>query len=119
MPVYQYKALDSKGKSISGIIDTESAISAKQKLRASDIFTTEIKEVYAKDDSDESKATPSFSFFSRVSQSEIAMITRQLSTLVGAGFPGNVAVCHAAACHLFPGTQPVPAAFAVWLKWRL
>ncbi len=87
MPVYQYKALDSKGKSISGIIDTESAISAKQKLRASDIFTTEIKEVYAKDDSDESKATPSFSFFSRVSQSEIAMITRQLSTLVGAGFP--------------------------------
>ncbi len=87
MPVYQYKALNQKGKTVSGIIDTESATSARLKLRASNIYPTEIKEVYATDDAGESKSSPALHFFSRVSQGEIAMITRQLSTLVGAGFP--------------------------------
>ena len=87
MPVYEYKALNEKGKSVSGIIDTESALSARQKLRASKIFPVSIKEVYAEDVSAEDKSVTLGRIFSRVSQSEITMITRQLSTLVGAGFP--------------------------------
>jgi len=31
MPVYEYKALNAKGKSVTGIIDTESAVTARQK----------------------------------------------------------------------------------------
>jgi len=87
MPVYEYKALNEKGKAVSGIIDTESAVSARQKLRASKIFPTSIKEVYAEDTPQEARSISFGRIFSRVSTSEITMITRQLSTLVGAGFP--------------------------------
>lgn len=87
MPVYEYKALNEKGKTVSGIIDTESAVSARQKLRASSIFPTSIKEVYAEDTPQEASSISFGRIFSRISTSEITMITRQLSTLVGAGFP--------------------------------
>ncbi|MFO7557688.1 MAG: type II secretion system inner membrane protein GspF [Desulfobacterales bacterium] len=88
MPVYEYKALNAKGKSVSGIIDTESAGTARQKLRSSQIFPIEIKEVYATQKESGKKSSMSISLlFSRVRQSEITMMTRQLSTLVGAGFP--------------------------------
>jgi len=88
MPVYEYKALNSKGKSVSGIIDTESSITARQRLRSSQIFPIEIKEVYATKKESDKKGSISISHpFARVKQSEITMMTRQLSTLVGAGFP--------------------------------
>ncbi len=88
MPVYEYKALNAKGKSVSGIIDTESSSTARQKLRSSQIFPIEIKEVYATQKESGKKSSISISLlFSRVRQSEITMMTRQLSTLVGAGFP--------------------------------
>ncbi len=88
MPVYEYKALNAKGKSVTGIIDTESAVTARQKLRASQIYPTEIKEVYATPKSTDKPGSISLSLlFSKVKKSEITMMTRQLSTLVGAGFP--------------------------------
>jgi len=88
MPVYEYKALNAKGKSVTGIIDTESAVTARQKLRASQIYPTEIKEVYATQKSTGKPGSISLSLlFSKVKKSEITMMTRQLSTLVGAGFP--------------------------------
>ncbi len=87
MPVYEYKALDARGKSVTGIIDTESAVLARQKLRASSIYPTDIKEVYANSSQKGSGRSSLAGFFSRVSRSEMTMITRQLSTLVGAGFP--------------------------------
>lgn len=88
MPVYEYKALNSKGKSVSGIIDTESSITARQKLRSSQIFPIEIKEIYATKKESDKKGSISISRpFAKVKQSEITMMTRQLSTLVGAGFP--------------------------------
>jgi len=88
MPVYEYKALNANGKSVSGIIDTESSITARQKLRSSQIFPIEIKEVYAtKKESDKTGSISISRPFARVKQSEITMMTRQLSTLVGAGFP--------------------------------
>ncbi len=37
MPVYEYTALDAKGKMTSGIIDADGARAARQKLRASGI----------------------------------------------------------------------------------
>lgn len=87
MPVYEYKALDARGKHVSGIIDTESAVMARQKLRASKIFPTDIREAYDKKVMKEKRSGFLNRLFSRVRQSEITMITRQLSTLVGAGFP--------------------------------
>jgi general secretion pathway protein F len=88
MPVYEYKALNAKGKSVSGIIDTESSVAARQKLRASRIFPIEIKEVSAVKKAMGKPGSMALSnLFSRVKKSEITMMTRQLSTLVGAGFP--------------------------------
>ena len=87
MPVFEYTALDLKGKTNSGIIDAESALAARQKLRASKIFPVSIREA---SDKPTAKEPLKFSFqrpFNRVSASEISMMTRQLATLVSAGFP--------------------------------
>ncbi len=87
MPVFEYAALDGKGKTTTGIIDAESALAARQKVRSLGNFPVSIKEIY---DSALKKQTRSFSFsryFTRVKAADTAMITRQLATLVGAGLP--------------------------------
>jgi len=87
MPVYEYTALDIKGKTISGIIDADSSRTARQKLRTSKIFPVSIKEVH---DASEIKTPKSFSIrdsFSRVRPYEVSIMTKQLATLLGAGLP--------------------------------
>ena len=44
MPVYEYTALDRAGKSIAGIIDADSNVAARQKLRASGKYPVQVKE---------------------------------------------------------------------------
>jgi general secretion pathway protein F len=87
MPVYEYTALDIKGKTISGIIDADSSRTARQKLRASKTYPVSIEEVH---DTAAIKAPKTFSVlrpFTRVRPQEISMMTRQLATLLGAGLP--------------------------------
>jgi general secretion pathway protein F len=87
MPVYEYTALDGNGKTTTGIIDAESSPMARQKLRAKQTFPVTIAEV-ADLSQQKTKETPSVaSVFYRVRQTDIAAMTRQLSTLIGAGFP--------------------------------
>lgn len=45
MPVYEYKALNAKGKSSNGVIDAETARDAREKLRHKKIYVTDITEV--------------------------------------------------------------------------
>jgi general secretion pathway protein F len=87
MPVFEYTALDNKGKSTSGIIDAEGAQAARQKLRTSGIFPVSIKETQEAEPKKESGTFSLSSRFSRIKPVEVAMMTRQLATLVGAGFP--------------------------------
>jgi general secretion pathway protein F len=87
MPVYEYTALDVRGKSITGIIDTESALTARQKLRSSKIYPVSIKEVYADTSKKDGTGFGFLRSFSRVKPSEVALMTRQLATLINAGFP--------------------------------
>ena len=87
MPVYEYTALDRAGKNISGIIDADSTVAARQKLRASGKYPVQVKEASSK-----AKAEPgtSFSFptiFNRVTADDIHALTRQLATLLNAGIP--------------------------------
>ena len=87
MPVYEYTALDDKGKTTSGIIDADGAPAARQRLRSSGIFPVSIKEAQ---EIAEKKAPRTFDlsrYFTRVKPAEIAMMTRQLATLISAGFP--------------------------------
>jgi len=86
MPVYDYTALDEKGKSASGIIDAESTHAARQKLRSNRIYPISIQEMEKTETSDEQKSVFPTGLLKRISSSEIAMMTRQLATLIGAGF---------------------------------
>jgi general secretion pathway protein F len=87
MPVFEYTALDSRGKTTSGIIDAEGAQVARQKLRTSGIFPISIKETL---EAAPKKTPRPFALtrrLGRVKPVEVSMMTRQLATLIGAGFP--------------------------------
>jgi general secretion pathway protein F len=88
MPVYDYSALDAKGKTVTGIIDADGTVAARQKIRAAGHYPVKLKEV--KDGATEKRERSSFSLshhFTRISAAEVAIMTRQLATLIGAGFP--------------------------------
>ena len=87
MPVYEYSALNAKGKSVSGIVDSESAVAARQKLRSSGIFPVAVTEVQDTLKIKERRGLSGLRLFGRIKASEVSMLTRQLATLVGAGFP--------------------------------
>lgn len=86
MPVYEYKGLNSTGKAVKGIVDAESKVNLRQSLQAKGIFVTEILEGKAA----KSRASNDVDFkrmLERVSLRDIALITRQLATLLRAGIP--------------------------------
>jgi len=87
MPVYEYKALDTRGKNRSGIIDAESAIAARHRLRGSGVFPVEVKETSTKQKGEASALPAISSLLKRVKSGDIASMTRQLSILLGAGVP--------------------------------
>ncbi|WP_300461049.1 type II secretion system inner membrane protein GspF [Desulfobacula sp.] len=89
MPVYEYKALNRKGKHIAGLIDADSTKTATLKLRRTKIFPISMTEVTTR--SGNPKKTLSFAF-SSIRTSEISMMTRQLATLIAAGFPLTTAL---------------------------
>jgi general secretion pathway protein F len=45
MPVYEYKALNAKGRAAGGVIDAETARDAREKLRQKQVYVTDITEV--------------------------------------------------------------------------
>ncbi|MBW1914126.1 MAG: type II secretion system inner membrane protein GspF [Deltaproteobacteria bacterium] len=85
MAVYEYTALNKKGKNIKGIIDADSAITARQKLRDRDIFPIDIKESSVRSKDTGRTDSSISSLFGRVKPGEISAMTRQLSILLGAG----------------------------------
>ncbi len=85
MPVYEYKALDPAGKTTTGIIDADSTIGARQKLRGSGIFPVEVRETTSRPKGISSGQASVSSLFQRVKPGEISVMTRQLSILLGAG----------------------------------
>ena len=100
MAVYAYKGLDGGGKKVDGIVDAESSKAARQKLRKQGVFTTDIVEGQAnagavrragagtgKKGGGLSVEVDFSKYLERVSVGDIAIATRQLSALVGAGIP--------------------------------
>ena len=85
MPVYEYTALDKAGKNKTGIIDADSAVAARQKLRGTGIFPVEVKETAARPKDQPAGQVTVSTLFKRVRPGEISVVTRQLSTLLGAG----------------------------------
>jgi general secretion pathway protein F len=89
MPVYAYKGVTAAGKKTRGHLDAESPRTARARLRRDGIFLTELAE--GGETAASADATRRFAIslptWSRVSALDLALATRQLSTLVGAGIP--------------------------------
>lgn len=86
MPVYEYKALNSAGKNVKGIIDAESEAQARTKLRSSGKYPVSIRQSKAKG-AGFGKKSGGIGLFDRVKSEEVHVMTRQLATLLGAGIP--------------------------------
>ncbi len=86
MAVYEYKALNTRGKTVRGVIDASTSMEARSKLRRDGIYAFEINIAEIEKASPEKQLLP-ISFFRRIKKAEIAVFTRQLATLLKAGLP--------------------------------
>jgi general secretion pathway protein F len=79
MPIYAYKGLDRSGKEVKNTINVESIVAAKQRVKAMGVMLIDIRE---------QKAQSSGSFIKfgsgSVNVDDLAMMTRQLATLIKA-----------------------------------
>ncbi len=87
MPVYEYTALDARGKTASGIIDADGAAAARHKLRATGIFPVSIKESIKTPEKKTTHIAKLSRLLTRIKPAEVAIMVRQLATLISAGFP--------------------------------
>lgn len=91
MPVYQYRGYKQDGGSATGIIDAESPKVARLKLRKDGVFPTEMSEQGSTGQSPAasrvSAGSPAIGGRSALGPGDIAMMTRQLATLLVAGLP--------------------------------
>jgi general secretion pathway protein F len=89
MPVFQYSALDKDGNAVTGVLDADSPREAREKLRIRRVFVSEISMAAAAPSG--SKEAPWWKAFlpkgRGKSRAEISTVTRQISTLLGAGMP--------------------------------
>ncbi|MBN1630258.1 MAG: type II secretion system protein GspF, partial [Thermoleophilia bacterium] len=84
MAVYEYKALKQGGKAASGILNADSPREARDMLRAQGLFVTQIRASGARG----GKLLANFrlpQFLSKRKLNEMALLTRQLATLLDAG----------------------------------
>lgn len=79
MPIYQYKGINKKGSEIKSVINAESIIQAKQRVRSEGIMIVSISEKKSKDSS-----KTNVTFGKKVNVVDLAIMTRQLATLVRA-----------------------------------
>lgn len=96
MPVFEWKGIDAKGKKKKGMTDAESIRIAKDKLKKSGIFLTSINAAKAGATVSESSSSESGllskeinfkKYFQKITQAEVAIVTRLLSNLFGANIP--------------------------------
>ncbi|MDH4260294.1 MAG: type II secretion system inner membrane protein GspF [Gammaproteobacteria bacterium] len=83
MAAYEYTALDATGHEHRGVLDGDSARQVRQLLRDQALLPVVVSEVTAA----EPKRVLSFSIGSGIGTTDLALLTRQLSTLVRSGIP--------------------------------
>jgi general secretion pathway protein F len=86
MSVYEYVALDEKGRQCKGFVDALGIAAARQQLREQGVYPVEINQAQQKKDSVLSGILD-VNLLQKISGKEISAFTRQLSTLLGAGIP--------------------------------
>lgn len=88
MPIFEYIGIDSKGKKVAGNLDSENERAARLRLRRMGIFPTSIGvEGEAKEKVSLNMRIDISKYFKRISIADVALMTRQLATLVEAKIP--------------------------------
>jgi len=101
VPVYTWKGLNAAGKAVAGTKDADGPKSLRQNLRKDGIFVTEHREMLggagrsaAKVGAAGGQSVSAFKreidfrgLFERVTPQEVAVLTRQIATLLKAGIP--------------------------------
>lgn len=86
MPIFDYKAVNRQGKESSGIIEADSTQGVRNKLKDQDLIPLSIKQA-----THEAQLTIKRGYFdskkNTLSVSELALVTRQLATLLSSGLP--------------------------------
>ncbi len=85
MGAFEYKALDPAGKEVKGVFEGDTARQVRQTIREKGWVPLSVDEVRER----EEKKRKQFALFGGVSVSatDLSLITRQISTLVGSGLP--------------------------------
>lgn len=93
-PVFEYKAYNTSGKASRGVVEAENSKAARLKLKKQGLSVFEMGEKSSSSKSTSSSHTGassqsmSFSFFGNsISQKDIAMMTRQIASLIKANIP--------------------------------
>ena len=84
MAIFEYKAVSTAGKPSKGIVDADSAKSARQKLKQRGLFVSEIKERTGEKKGQGKSIT---SFGGTVKTANLTLMIRQLSTMIKARIP--------------------------------
>jgi general secretion pathway protein F len=84
MAAYAYKAIDNNGKNKNGVLEGDNARQIRQQLRELSLIPLEVEQVADR----ERKSATSFNLFKpKISASDLALLTRQMATLVEASLP--------------------------------
>ncbi len=85
MPIFQYEAIDARGRPKKGTVDADTARDAREKLRRQEIRVTEMKRIDATGGVKKGEKRPLLKLERRANVRELAILTRQFSTLLGSG----------------------------------
>lgn len=83
MPAFEYIALDVKGKEEKGILEADNVRQVRQLLRDSNLTPLEVNQVEKSENSNKNKKQRA----GKVKAADLALLTRQLATLVQSGSP--------------------------------
>jgi general secretion pathway protein F len=87
MPVFEYKALGANGKALTGLREADSPKNLRATLRREGVFLTEVLGQRQQKSQASRDVNVRRWVLGRVSAQDLAITTRQLSVLVGAGIP--------------------------------
>ncbi|MFC4698613.1 type II secretion system inner membrane protein GspF [Glaciecola siphonariae] len=83
MPAFAYKALDARGRNKNGVLEGDTARQIRQQLREKSLIPVEVEQV-----AEQKNSERQFTLFSpKISASDLALLTRQLATLIEASLP--------------------------------
>lgn len=85
MPAFRYEAVDAAGASKKGVVNADSARSARADLRSQGLVPIKVDAIASQVDA--SGATARRGFGEKLSTTELALFTRQLASLLEAGLP--------------------------------